>query len=110
VQGTRVPQLELCGLRGTIAVDLLDVSAPVELLQAGSDWASVTVPHALQAGPDHLLGIEHLVDCVDGGAAPVLSIEHAIHVLEIIERAAQAAQEGRTLSVESTFAPRRPKG
>ncbi|MGH2344795.1 MAG: Gfo/Idh/MocA family protein [Chloroflexota bacterium] len=106
VQGTRVPQLELCGLRGTMAVNLLDVSAPVELLKEGSDWVSVAVPHARRAGPDHLLGIEHLIDCVEGRTMPVLSIEHAIHVLEIIEKAAQAAREGRTLTLESTFAPR----
>jgi predicted dehydrogenase len=110
VRGTRLPQLELRGLRGTIVVDLLDVSSPVEVLQAGSDWTSVTVPHARQAGPDHLLGIEHLADCVDGSVAPILSIEHAIHVLEIIEKAAQAAREGRTLTVESTFAPNPAEG
>ena len=103
VLATRVPQLELCGLRGTIVVDLLDVSAPVGVLRAGGGWEAVPVPHARRAGPDHLLGIEHLIDCVEGRAEPLLSVEHAIHVLEIIEQAGRAAREGRTFSVESTF-------
>jgi predicted dehydrogenase len=103
VQGTRAPQLELLGLRGTIAVNLLDVSAPVEVLRASGEWERVAVPHERARGPDHLLGIEHLVDCVQNGQEPVLSVEHAIHVVEIVEKAAQAAREGQALALETTF-------
>jgi predicted dehydrogenase len=105
VQDSRAPELEIHGLRGTIAVNLLDVSAPVAVMREGSRWEQVLVPHARGAGPDHILGVEHLVDCIQGGKEPVLSVEHAIHVLEIIERAAQSSQEGRILDLENTFAP-----
>lgn len=101
VQATRAPHLELQGLRGTIALDLLDVSAPVEVWRDGA-WESVSVPHALQSGPDHLLGIEHLVDCVTTGVQPILSAEHAIHVVEIVAAAARSAREGRTIALESS--------
>ena len=106
VQGTRAPQLELLGLRGTIAVNLLDVAAPVEVLRASGAWERVAVPHKRAQGPDHLLGIAHLVDCVQNGWEPVLSVEHAIHVVEIVEKATQAAREGRTLPLETTFESR----
>jgi predicted dehydrogenase len=104
VQDTRAPQLELHGLKGTIALNLLDVSAPVEVLRAGQGWQTVRLPQTGRAaGPDHLLGIEHLVDCIQTGQEPVLSAQHAIHVLDILETAARAAQEQRTLEVASTF-------
>jgi len=103
VQATRAPQLELCGLRGTIAVNLLDVAVPVEVLRAGGDWEHVEVAHARQGGPDHVLGISHLIDCVQQRIPPVLSIEHAIHVLEIIEKALLSSREGRTLEIASTI-------
>jgi predicted dehydrogenase len=105
VQATRAPQLELMGLAGTIAVDLLDVAAPVAVNRAGHGWEEVPVPHMRDRGPDHLLGIEHLVHCVDSGATPVLSAEHAIHVLEIVERAAQSAREGRAQQLETSVSP-----
>lgn len=105
VQGSRAPQLELFGLRGTIAVHLLDVSAPVEILRPGSGWESVALPRAgRHSGPDHLLGVEHLLDCIQGRSAPILTIEHALHVIEILEKAALSAAEGRTFAIESTLA------
>jgi predicted dehydrogenase len=105
VQATRAPQLELHGLRGTIAINLLDVSAPVEILRPGGDWEEIPVPHGRQRGPDHLLGVEHLVDCVATGRMPILNVDHAMHVLEIIDKAAESATTGRALDIETTFEP-----
>jgi predicted dehydrogenase len=104
VQGARAPQMELFGLAGTIALDILDVSAPVHLLRAGEGWQTIDLPRTGRArGPDHLLGIEHLVDCIQHDREPVLSIDHALHVIEILEKAAIAAQTGRTHVIESVF-------
>lgn len=104
VVGTRAPQVELYGLQGTIALDPIDVSAPVELLRAGRAWETIDLPQTGRAaGPDHHLGIEHLVDCIEQNREPVLSVAHALHVIEIIEKAAQSAVQGQTLSLESTF-------
>lgn len=102
VQATRAPQLELMGLEGTIALDLLDVAAPVGLWRRGRGWDERRVPHARQGGPDHVLGIEHLADCVQSGQEPLLSVERAIHVVAIIEAAAQSAREGRTINLTHT--------
>jgi predicted dehydrogenase len=55
------------------------------------------------AGPDHILGVQHLVDCVRERRHPVLSAEHAIHVLEIVEAVRRSAETGRAVEVLSTF-------
>ena len=104
VQGTRAPQLEIFGRAGTIALDLLDVSAPIELLRAGKGWQTIPIPQTgREAGPDHLLGIAHLVDCIERGEEPVLSVEHALHVVDIIESAARSSDEGCAINITSTF-------
>jgi predicted dehydrogenase len=102
VQDTRSPQLELHGLKGTFALNVIDVSAPVEVFRAGQGWETFSLAQTGRAaGPDHLLGIAHLVDCIQTGREPILSAQHAIHVLEILEAAARSAAEGRTLPLES---------
>ncbi len=104
VQDTRSPQLELHGLKGTIALNVIDVGAPVEVYRAGQGWETVPLPQTGRAaGPDHLMGIEHLVDCIQAGREPILSAQHAIHVLDILEMAARSSAEGRTLPVESSL-------
>jgi predicted dehydrogenase len=100
--GSKAPQLELYGLNGTIAVDLLDVSAPVELLRGGQ-WQQVAVQHEREKGPDHLLGVEHLVDCIEQGSNPLPSIDHAIHVLEVIEAAGRSAKNGRRIQLTTAI-------
>ena len=96
------PELELRGERGVLGISLLDVSEPVRLRVDGED-RSETVPHDRAAGPDHLLGVEHLADCVEQGAEPVVSVEHALHVIEVLEAAALSATEGRGVFVDSDF-------
>jgi predicted dehydrogenase len=102
VRTSRAPQLELFGLGGTIALSLLDVSAPIEVFR-DEDWRQVAVPHQRASGPDHLLGIEHLVDCATTGREPVLSVDHALHVIEIMEGVARSAAEGRVVALDTTF-------
>jgi predicted dehydrogenase len=103
VQDSLAPQLELFGLQGTIALNLLDVSAPVQVLRAGQGWEAVSLPTTGRAsGPDHLLGVEHLVDCIQHRQMPLLNSAHAIHVLEIIEKAFQSARKGCALDVTTT--------
>ena len=83
---------------------MLDVTAPVEVLRAGAEWERVELPRTGRAaGPDHVLGVEHLLDCIQNERESVLSVEHALHVVEIIEKAALSAAEGRALEIESAF-------
>lgn len=105
-QATRAPELELMGLRGTIALNLIDVGAPIELMRAEGDWAwrQIEPPRTGRArGPDHLLGVAHLVDCIAHDREPALSIAHAAHVIDVIEGAERSALTGTSQQVESTF-------
>ncbi len=100
---SRAPQMELFGLEGTISVDLLDVSAPVATLLPGEGWQEHHLPHQRDAGPDHLLGVEHLIDCIASGTPPIPSIDHAIHVIEILEAAATSSRAGQAVELQTTF-------
>jgi len=106
VRDVRAPQMEVSGLEGTVSVDLLDVAAPLETLLPGEGWMPTTVPHARAGGPDHLLGVEHLVECIETGQPPIPSIEHAAHVIEIMEAAAASVRSGRAVEVTTTFPER----
>jgi predicted dehydrogenase len=50
-------------------------------------------------------GVEHLADCILEDGEPLISAEHARHVLEIMLKANEAAQDGRTVTLETTFSP-----
>jgi predicted dehydrogenase len=106
--------VELHGLQGTIALDPIDVSAPVDLFKPSIGWQQTFPPFkrnakgGRQAGPDHHLGVEHLVDCIQHDREPVLSVDHAIHVVEIIEKAALSSAQGQTLALETPVPARRP--
>jgi hypothetical protein len=58
-------------------------------------------------GPGHenliAAGPRHFVGCLCGEEEPILTAEHACHVLEIILRAGDSAREGRALALETTF-------
>lgn len=104
VLGSRAPQVEIHGLRGTLALDPIDVAAPLDLLREGQGWQRVEPPPTGRAGgPDHHLGVAHLVECIETGRQPILSIDHALHVIEILEKAARSSAEGRVLDIEHYF-------
>jgi predicted dehydrogenase len=52
---------------------------------------------------DWFLGIAHLVDCVLHDTDPIPSATHARHVLDIMLTALRSAQEGRALTLQTTF-------
>ncbi|MEJ7706271.1 MAG: hypothetical protein WKF82_02710 [Nocardioidaceae bacterium] len=60
---------------------------------------SLPVEHVRAGGPDHILGVEHLVEHVVNGAPLVLDVETAQHVLSVIESAETSASEGTTLYI-----------
>jgi predicted dehydrogenase len=97
------PELELRGERGVLGLSLLDVAQPLQLL-AGGERRDEPVEHARPGGgPDHVLGIEHLADCVAHGMQPVAGIEHARHVIEVIEAARRSSADHVAVAVSSSF-------
>jgi len=70
---------------------------------SGGRWREVPVPHERASGPDHILGVQHLIACLRRREQPVLSIAHAAHVVEIIDAAAAAAKSGTAQWLTTTF-------
>jgi predicted dehydrogenase len=105
VQSSKAPQLELFGLKGTIALNIIDCAAPIDMLQTdkGWEWQVVEAPHERAGGPDHILGVQHLIECLQAGKTPVLSIAHAAHVIEILDAAATSSATGNAVTINSTF-------
>ncbi len=50
-------------------------------------------------------GLNHVVECIRTGTRPLVTPEHALHVLEIMLKAQQSSREGRALDIASTFNP-----
>ena len=96
------PDLELNGERGTIAVSLIDGSHPVRVLTEDG-WFDEPVDHVRPAGPDHLLGVEHLVDCVEHRQDPIVSLAHALHVVDVRAAADASARSASFVDVSSRF-------
>lgn len=102
IQQYRSPALELYGTEGVIQM-LGDDWDPdgYELWEnkAGS-WQLFK-----ETAPDWpwMDGLRHLVECIQDCTAPLITPEHAYHVLEVIAKAKAAARDGRALAVESTF-------
>jgi len=48
-------------------------------------------------------GLRHFVESLHAGTAPIVSVEHARHVLEIMLQAQKSGEHGKALPIESTF-------
>jgi predicted dehydrogenase len=100
----RGPAIELYGDHGTIQLlgeDWAPAGYEIFSIEADS-WERIPAPDTAWhwAG-----GIAHLVDCILGDAEPVLTVEHAYHVLEIMIAIERAADEGRAIDVQSVLSP-----
>jgi predicted dehydrogenase len=93
---------ELRGDHGALALSLFDGAKPISVLRPGAEnWSELPVTRARSSGPDHILGVLHLAECVAAGRQPLASAAHAIHVLDVIAAARQAARRGETVNVET---------
>jgi len=102
MQKYRSPALELYGTEGTVQM-LGDDWAPegYELWQNSvGAWQTFyeTDPHWQWTA-----GLGHLVECIREGTKPVVTPEHAYHVLEIMLAAQAAARTGKAQRLKSTF-------
>ncbi len=103
-QGSAGPELELNGEEGAVAISLLDCSEPLRYFsETHGEWREERLEQHRPHGPDHLLGVQHLVTCVEEGTAPVLSLAHALHVVDVREAAATSTETGTRVSLTSSF-------
>jgi predicted dehydrogenase len=111
VHAARSPKVEVFGRRGAMAIlqaggpDLevyrTDLAPGVDGWIAPNHWPALADPR--RAMLRRALLVDHLVDCVRGGLAPVLSAEHARHALEIMLAVFESAREGRVVELTTTF-------
>ncbi len=102
MQQYRTPALEVYGTTGTIQMQGDDWDPDgYELWQnSAGAWQLYK-----DTTPDwHWTdGLNHLIHCIREGTKPLVTPEHALHVLEIMLKAQQSGQEGRALELETSF-------
>jgi len=96
------PRMEIYGSEGTIAVSTLrGEEPPLHLYRLETmEW---TRPHVPPGPPVRDLGVLHMVDCLLQARPLELTAEHGRHLVEIMTKAPQAARDGRTIELETTF-------
>lgn len=102
MQQYRTPALEVYGTTGTIQMlgDDWDPDGYELWKNAVGAWQLFKETHPEWSWTD---GLAHLVDCVRNDKQPVVKLDHARHVLEVMLAAQQSAKEGRRIAVESKF-------
>jgi predicted dehydrogenase len=112
VKAARGPGLEIFGSAGTIAVEVRaygrradEGEPPFQLYRDDRalglrGWVTpqLRLPRVRQA-----VGVQDLVDAILDDRPPVLTPEHARHVIEIMTKCGPAARQGRTVPLETTF-------
>ncbi|MDB5058809.1 MAG: oxidoreductase domain protein [Chloroflexi bacterium] len=106
---TTGPHLEIYGTDGALVVNsIYDDTGTIRMWRAGGDGAWSTAPRISSDDlPTRGLyifgGAAHLVECIQRGLPPLLTGEHARHVLDVILTAGRAARDGVTLDVQTSF-------
>ena len=104
MQRYRGPGLELYGEKGTIQLlgDDWDPNGYELWLNDVGAWLVYD-----EADPTWLWtdGLRHLVHCIRTGERPLMTPEHAYHVLEVMLKAKESAADGCAKVVESNFPP-----
>ena len=112
VPRSKAPAFELHGTGGTISIalnDWYDANGPSDLLIRDEsplgieDWQSVAPPNPSPHGNLIGAGVPHFVACLRGEEEPILTAEHACHVLEIMLKAGEAAASGETVEITTSF-------
>lgn len=102
------PRMSFFGDEGVITVNDYGDPHPISLFRDERNkygyqgWTELDLPRGATWGLP--AGVEHLIECILDPSKPIVtSGEHARHVIELINKSYQAAREGRTLELETTF-------
>ena len=108
---SKAPALEVHASGGSLSIapDVwYDTNAPIDVLFL-QNQPDVTEAWEQAAPTEHTplsliqVGPAHLVACLEGTETPLLTAEHATHVLEIMLEAATSARDGRAVTLTTTF-------
>src|SRR4029453_658699 len=103
VQASRNETLEVYGEHGTLSGDPTYANMPIHIFRPERGWSVDEPTPRLPRSDDWFLGVAHLVDRVLHDTEPIPSAMHAGHVLDIMLTALRSAQEGRALTLQTTF-------
>jgi predicted dehydrogenase len=111
VNASRGPKLEIYGREGTINLSGAPFGGdgpPIEVFSVGTGWFTPDLTeseHEMRRmlALHRAVLVDHLADRVAGRAAPVLTLDHARHVLEIMLSADESARSGRAVDLTTTF-------
>ena len=104
LQQYRCPAIELYGTTGTLQMMGDDWDPEGYELWQNSVGAWQVFGETDPAWP-WVDGLRHLVECIRAGTKPLITPEHAYHVLEIMIKAQAAGKDGQAKTIESTFPP-----
>jgi len=117
VNAAKSPRLEIFGRTGTISINdypaIGDGAPAYQIYRVNPDagpgtWSDSDATKLKEAEQHYetyynACVVEHLVDCLRTGQAPVLSAEHARHALEIMQMALESARTGQAIELRTTF-------
>jgi predicted dehydrogenase len=115
VSGTRAPGFEVHGTGGSLVFDDHEASyrsvfvcgQPDDADAEPPQWEEIEQPHG---SPDvdtaNVIedGAEHFVACLNGRAQPILTPEHARHIVDIIAAVDESVSTGAAVLLSTTFA------
>ncbi len=109
-KASKAPQLEIFGDEGTIAITkpYMDNSLPEVYMDCPErgirGWVA---PMSWVKRPEKLKSqcccLRDLIRSIEGSCDPVLSAEHARHILEVMCKIPEAIESGATVDMETTF-------
>lgn len=99
------PQVELYGSDGTINLGgWTKMDNPVEVFTPDKGWVQVDPELKMKPSLVHtVVDLLHMADCVREKKKPLITGEHAAHVIEIIEKGYESARLGQAVQLETTF-------
>jgi predicted dehydrogenase len=106
MQAYRSPAIELYGSEGTLQM-LGDDWAPGGYEMWRKKTGHWEVFEETDPSWPWTDGLRHLVECIREGRRPLITPEHACHVLEIMIRAQEAGRDGQARPLQSSFTPLR---
>jgi len=104
IQRYRTPGIELYGSAGTIQMLHEDWAPGGYELWRNEAGCWQVYEQGFWPWTD---GVRHLLACIRTGTRPVVTPEHAYHVLEIMLKSMESGETGRALEIESSFEPPR---
>lgn len=106
---TRMPTMEIYGDKGTISFvkDPGEVRPHLEVFTDHPDWGIRGWMRPMQAEQEDpfcdTMGVQDLVDAINAGTQPVLSMERQRHLVEMLCAISDCIETGNTLDLKTTF-------